>query len=315
MLLPIQSIICVSVLSLTAASARVRPRVTHDAVKREIAYHEERFINTLSWKLPNETMKVVGCKKFKIPPQKLEDFEDDYEKNYHKVKTHDAHFYDEALGEIRVYFPVAGALIEHQGSYIEANDVGEFQIEDVDGDYAVLGRYQTDHIHGVPGNIIKDGIIFLAEKAYPTRVIENTFIYDFGYRDFMHDHDDHPHGKRGDAVWDVDKGCYTNHGNENCSDKFNIHNKSPCTENHKTCMDYNGADTNCIKGGEGKPLHFIGSDCYTSVTRGHCWNEMVTNYYNLPAPEQAVLDVIPGLQEAMAAAKAAQEVESWFRKE
>jgi len=313
MLLPIQSIICVSVLSLTAASARLRPRATHDAVKREIAFHEERFINTLEWKLPNETIKAVGCKKFKIPPEKIEAFEDGYDEHYHTVKTYDAHFYDEASGEIRVYFPVAGALIEHQGSYIEANDFGEFEIEKVvDGDYAVLGRYQTDHIHGVDGNIIKDGIIYLAEKAYPTRVLGNIFVYDFGYRDFGHHHHDHPHAKRGDGLEDKDNGCVKNHGGINCSDKFNIHNESPCPENHGVCMDYNGADTDCVKGGEGKPLHFIGSDCFTSVTRGHCWNEMVTNYYNLPWYEQAAIDAaVPELPIAMAAAKVA----SWFRKE
>lgn len=52
---------------------------------------------------------------------------------------------------------------------IEANDLGEFEMECVDGDYAVLGRFQTDHVRGVDGNIIKDGVIYLAEKVHPHR--------------------------------------------------------------------------------------------------------------------------------------------------
>jgi hypothetical protein len=41
--------------------ARVRPRTTHDVVKRELSYYEERYINTLDFKLPNNTVKLVGC--------------------------------------------------------------------------------------------------------------------------------------------------------------------------------------------------------------------------------------------------------------
>ncbi|GBC26723.2 hypothetical protein GLOIN_2v1828065 [Rhizophagus irregularis DAOM 181602=DAOM 197198] len=67
--------------------------------------------------------------------------------------------------ELRVYFPVAGALIEHQGSMIEANELGEFEIKDVDSDYVVLGRKQSGRVQGVQGNIIKDGIIYLADQA------------------------------------------------------------------------------------------------------------------------------------------------------
>lgn len=250
----------VSALTWTTVQARSRP--SHDVVKRDLGYFEERYINTLSYKLYNETVKLIGYKKIKILPEEIYVFEDHYFTNYGELQKYDSHFYDQASRELRIYFPVAGALIEHQGSMIEAKEVGEFEIEEIDGNYAVLGWKQTEYIHGVHGNIIKDGIIYLADKVHPTHQIGKVFVYDFGYKTLDHDHD-HSHSKRSD----FNKGCVKNHGGINCSDKYNIHN-GQCVENHQTCMDYNGFGTDCKK--EHRKIFFIGSDCYYS----HCWNEV-----------------------------------------
>ncbi|RGB41308.1 hypothetical protein C1646_663128 [Rhizophagus diaphanus] len=133
-----------------------------------------------------------------------------------------------ALIELRAYFPVAGALIEHQGSMIEANELGEFEIKDVDSDYVVLDRKQSDRVQGVQGNIIKDDIICLADQAHPTHQIGNVFVYDFRYKSFDHNHDQRSSGT-----------CIESHGGENCSGAYNIH-EGRCPENHQVCMDYNG---------------------------------------------------------------------------
>ncbi|PKC09277.1 hypothetical protein RhiirA5_389547 [Rhizophagus irregularis] len=196
-------------------TAQARPRSSHGVIKRELGHFEERYINTLNYKLHNETASI----------------------------------------ELRVYFPVAGALIEHQGSMIEANELGEFEIKDVDSDYVVLGRKQSGRVQGVQGNIIKDGIIYLADQA-----IQHT-------KSAILDHNhDHSHSKRSSGT------CIENHGGENCSDAYNIH-EGRCPENHQVCMDYNGYFTDCKK--ENKFLYFTGSDCYVSLSKGNCWNEIM----------------------------------------
>ncbi|CAG8625736.1 5871_t:CDS:2 [Paraglomus brasilianum] len=248
-------------------TAQARPRSSHNIVKRE--HFEERYINTLNYKLHNETVKLIGYKKIKIPFEEIDAFEDHYFTNNAGLQELDFHFYDPASMELRIYFPVAGALINHKGSMIEANELGEFEINDVDGDYVVLGRKQTDHIHGVHGNIIKDGIIYLADKAHPTHQIGKVFVYDFGYRSLYHHHD-HSRYKRSDGK----TGCIANHGGVNCSNKFNIHSNR-CPENPNTCMDYNGYFTDCKKEHNNKYKYFLGSDCSISLARGHCWNEIM----------------------------------------
>jgi len=153
---------------------------------------------------------------------------------------------------------------------IEATDLGEFEMEGLDGDYAVLGRYQTDHVHGVDGNIIKDGVIYLAEKVQPHRQLGNVFVYDFGYKD-LHDHD-HDLKKRCEDIWCPSLGCVKNHGGENCSNKFGIR-EGRCPFRSDTCMDYNGPGTDCNKAHRAK--YFLGSDCSFAVALGHCYNEML----------------------------------------
>jgi hypothetical protein len=257
-----------SLLTWTPTSAR--SRISEGVVKRELVSYEERYINSRSYKHPNETVKLVGCKKMKIPSSETEDFEDHYYTNYHELKKFESHFYDQANREIRIYFPVENALVEHEGKMIEANELGEFEMDTVDGDYAVLGRYQTDHVRGVDGNIIKDGVIFLADKVHPHRRLGNVYVYDFGYKD-LHDHD-HDLGKRCESIWCKSKGCVKNHDGENCSNKFGI-KEGRCPFRSDTCMDYNGPGTDCNKANRAK--YFLGSDCSIAVAMGHCYNEML----------------------------------------
>jgi hypothetical protein len=229
---------------LTWTPILARPRASEGVVKRELTSYEERYINSRIYKHPNETVKLVGCKKMKIPTSELDEFEDHYYTNYHELQKFESHFYDEAKQEIRIYFPVENALVEHGGKMIEANELGEFGMERVDGDYAVLGRYQTDHVRGVVGNIIKNGVIYLAEKVHPHRQLGNFYVYDFGYKD-LHNHD-HDLKKRCENIWCPSKGCVKNHGGENCSNKFKI-KEGRCPFRSDTCMDYNGTGTDCNK--------------------------------------------------------------------
>ena len=65
--------------------------------------------------------------------------------------------------------------------------------------------------------------------------------------------------------------CMNNHGGPNCSTAFGISN-GRCTFDATVCMDYNGWGTDCING---KVSNFFGSDCFSALLKGHCWNEVM----------------------------------------
>lgn len=266
--------------AITWTPAAGRPGPSHEVVRRELHTYEEGFINSRSYKHPNATVKLIGCKKIKIPEADVDEFAEAWHANSEVMKRLERHFYDAASQELRIYFPVENALVEHGSHMIEANELGEFEIDRLDGDYAVVGRYQTDHVRGVDGNIIKDGVIYLSERVLPHRRVGNVFVYDFGYKD-LHDHDDdHDHGleKRCENVECPSKGCVKNHGGVNCSKKFGI-SKGRCAMRKDVCMDFNGVAvhiTGCSRptSKAKRILQFPGSDCDYAVGAGHCYNEV-----------------------------------------
>jgi hypothetical protein len=68
-------------------TAQARPRSSHGVVKRELGHFEERYINTLNYKLHNETVKLIGYKKIKIPLEEIDAFEDHYFTNYAELRN------------------------------------------------------------------------------------------------------------------------------------------------------------------------------------------------------------------------------------
>src|SRR5436190_12640425 len=106
-----------------------------------LADFEQHFIRTLDYQQHNETIKLVGYKSVVIPDHARAGFEEYYYANV-KVDSpfpgYDATFYDRDARILRVYFPVAAALVEHDGVMIEANHLGEYDVEELDGDYSVL---------------------------------------------------------------------------------------------------------------------------------------------------------------------------------
>lgn len=244
-------------------------RARDDAIHR----FEERFLDTMSYAHPNHTVKLIGFKKILMSGGELADLE-------HAIATRPAEwdaitsaYYDPVERAMRVYFPVQKALVKHQGSLIEANELGEFPHEHIEGDCAVIGRYQTDQVRGVPGNRIEDGIIHLAEPSLAIRKHGNVHVYDFGWRHGSHHHE---HGVGLKPRKDGDGGsCFQNHGNKVCSIVYKI-DEGRCTRPKgtiKDCIDYNGwPHKNCNNHSD--KLAFPLSDCFVSVARGHCWNEL-----------------------------------------
>ncbi|KAF3038955.1 hypothetical protein E8E11_007353 [Didymella keratinophila] len=273
------ALLTTSALSWTLISGR--PSSSHELVRRELDYYEEGYINTRNYKHSNATVKLVGFKKIKIPDADVDEFEEGWHTSFEEYKRLERHFYDAASRELRIYFPVENALVEHGSHMIEANELGEFEMDWLDGDYAVVGRYQTDHVHGVDTNIVKDGVIYLSERVLPHRRVGNVFVYDFGYKD-VHDHDDHSHdvAKRCENVECPSQGCVKNHGGVNCSKKFGI-SKGRCPMRKDVCMDFNGVAVNLPGVDCSRPtskakriLKFPGSDCDYAVGAGHCYNEV-----------------------------------------
>ncbi|KAJ4361272.1 hypothetical protein N0V95_002041 [Ascochyta clinopodiicola] len=261
-----------------------RPEVSHELARRKLHTYEEGYISSRSYKHSNATVKLIGFKKIKIPEADVDDFAEAWHANLEELTRLERHFYDAASQELRIYFPVENALVEHGSRMIEANELGEFEMDRLDSDYAVVGRYQTDHVRGVDANIIRDGVIFLSERVLPHRHVGNVFVYDFGYKN-LHDHDrdhDHDHShdlaKRCENVECPSQGCVKNHGGVNCSKKFGI-SKGRCPMRKDVCMDFNGwavpvAGCSRPTSKAKRILQFPGSDCDYAVGAGHCYNEV-----------------------------------------
>lgn len=248
-----------------------------EAREYQISEFEKRFMDTIEWEHSNQTVKLVGYKKIIMTDAQLADLE-------HRMNTYPSEWqaftsalYDPHERTMRVYFPVENALVYHGNNLVEANHMGEFPLHDkLHGDCHVVGRYQTDQVHGTEMNIIDNGIVYLREPAPPVRVYgerQNILMYDFGWREgaHAHGHDDHSpsHGrmkreKKGGS-------CKQNHGGKTCSQVYKI-NHGRCRRDHSSCIDYNGWRPNCKN--KSDKWAFPGSDCYTAVARGHCWNEI-----------------------------------------
>lgn len=280
------SVFQITILAISAlTSVSGRPEPSHELVRRELHSYENGYISSRSYKHSNVTVKLIGFKKIKIADADADEFEEGWHTHFEELKQFERHFYDAASRELRIYFPVENALVEHGNSMIEANELGEFEMDRLDSDYAVVGRYQTDHVRGVDANIIKDGIIYLSERVLPHRRVGNVFVYDFGYKDLHdHDHDDDEHShsvaKRCENVECPSQGCVKNHGGVNCSKKFGI-SKGRCTMRKDVCMDFNGWAVNLPNVDCSRPttkakriLKFPGSDCDYAVGAGHCYNEV-----------------------------------------
>lgn len=250
---------------------------------------EKRFIDTLSprYEHHNETIKLIGFKTVIIPMHARADFEESYNTYLPFETGYESTLYDATTGHLRLYFPVQSALLRHDSILLEANHLGEFALDELAGDYVVHGRKQTEQVHGVDGNIIKDGIIYLDPPAVPVSRHGKIFVYDFGWKDLSHDHDhsndlkkrrvdDGSEAANGEKSGEQkNRGCVANHGGINCSKAYGI-NKGRCPMKDDTCMDYNGYAAQfkfmCKK--SLKYVNFLGSDCFFSVAMGNCWNEV-----------------------------------------
>jgi len=245
----------------------------------QIQEFEKRFLDTIDWEHDNHTVKLVGYKKIIMTDAQLGDLE-------HRIKTypqewHDfsAAFYDPRERTMRVYFPVENALVYHGKDLVEATHMGEFPLHDkLHSNCQVVGRYQTEQVHGTSGNRIENGIVYLHEPAAPVRVYgdkQNILMYDFGWREGQHAHGDdgHSHGRSVKRDKGEKKGgsCRQNHGGKTCSQVYKI-NHGRCPRDYSSCIDYNGWRPNCKN--KSSKWAFPGSDCYTAVARGHCWNEI-----------------------------------------
>lgn len=238
-----------------------------DIQRRSTVDFEVSFTATLDYE-PSENVKLIGYKTIYLPPEEVEEINVHYQENLDEWIKITNIYYDPHNGSLRVYFPVENALVEHGVDIHEATHTGGLNIT-IHTDIAVIGREQTEYIRGVSSNIIRDGIIYLADKKYPHHQFENIYVFDFGEKSLDHHYHEGIHERRDEGH----TSCMNNHGGPNCSDKFNIHN-GRCPARHDVCVDYNGFWTDCHKGGS-RWRNFPGSDCFDALSRGHCWNEIM----------------------------------------
>lgn len=252
----------------------------------EIDQFERRFLDTLGWEHANDTVKLVGFKRIIMPEDQLDDLHDHATRSLVEWDQFPSAYYEPYERAVRLYFPVKNALVYHGDDLVEASHLGEYPAHDrLHGDCRVVGRYQTDQVHGTAGNRVEGGVVYLGEPEAPVRAYGdpgNVLMYDFGWREGPHAHG---HGKRqgvrpgpvveagaaaGEAGHDGGS-CLENHGGKTCSEVYNI-NQGRCERDYSGCIDYNGWWPNCE--GKGGWKAFFMSDCFVSVTRGNCWNEV-----------------------------------------
>ncbi|KAK3292357.1 uncharacterized protein B0H64DRAFT_426488 [Chaetomium fimeti] len=249
-----------------------------------IASFEEQFINTIPARSVSDSsntssVTLVGYKSIPIEAEHVADFEKDYYANTSLWGNN--RVYDRQARAVRVYFPVAGALVGlgSRGEHVEADLLGRIPSDQSDESLPhvgrglhVLGRRKTEQVTGVEGNIVRDGVIYLSEPAKPVRHVGRAIVYDFGGKE-LHSHGEHghPHVEKR-----AKKSCLQNHNGKNCSKAYGI-NKGRCKMNSKACMDYNGLVTDCKNYSSGwkKYRNFVDSDCDVSLGKGHCWNEIM----------------------------------------
>lgn len=172
------------------------------ALKPSVYEFERRFLSHYPTNNTN-SIRLVGYKKIYIPVHEIGEFEGHWNSDkvawsgrYSDSYGYFSHiFYDSSEKAIRIYFPAEGALLEHDGGIIEADELGQLppHVDAVKGPCKVLGRKKSHYVHGVEGNIIKDGIIYLAVPNAPIRHHGNAYVYDFGTKS-LHEHD-HDHGQ------------------------------------------------------------------------------------------------------------------------
>lgn len=259
-----------SILAFTAVACSAEEAKEVGSPKIDTLAFEREYVKTLNYKSASG-IKLIGFKKITIPPEEMEAF------HIALTQNRDAHrnyLYDPSTGILKAYFPVESALVEVGDKIVEASQLGELDLRIGDVNplrMSVLGRKQTDNIRGVEGNIIRDGVIYLAQKNVPQHHFDEVLVFDFGIKVIGKHHHDHEHGVAGGDSHAGGVSCMSNHGGRNCSNAFGIY-QGRCAFNSSVCMDYNGWFTNCVNG---NVLNFPGSDCDYALGAGHCWNELM----------------------------------------
>lgn len=142
----------------------------------DIHSFEERFIDTMEYDHHNTSIKLVGYKKIIMSSKEVEELEQHIDELPLEWDEISSAYYDSLERVMRIYFPVENALVYHNDKLVEANHLGEFEHSMIQGDCAVVGRYKTAEVHGVPANRIEDGIIYLEEPSPVLRKHGNVHV-------------------------------------------------------------------------------------------------------------------------------------------
>ena len=261
--------------SVDQPSTKTSPTQLQNRAREIVHSKESEFVQSLGFS-EGADVKLIGFKTIYIDDESVSDFNHfffDHRETYDTIK---GFHYDPEKAEMRIYFPVNGAIIKSGIAQYETSAIGDVQLgsnADI-ASFKVIGRKRTDRVVGVRANIIRNDTIFLAQSVGVDHLIDNNvLVFDFGEK-MLHNH----HGmiwKDGKAVSPRAIPCYQNHGGMICTYVTGIHNLNCPILSNTVCMDYNGHVTDCVNYSSGwkRFRNFAGSDCQIATSRGYCWNE------------------------------------------
>jgi hypothetical protein len=128
---------------------------------KDIIDFELRFVKYLenSYKHSNDTIKLIGYKKVKVPDHEVGYFTERFGKHPDEWNILLNHHYDKKEQTLRVYFPVKDGLVMQNGRLVDGGEFGELEnvkLENLDGDCSVVGRKQTKDVTGVESMYLAD---------------------------------------------------------------------------------------------------------------------------------------------------------------
>lgn len=240
----------------------------------------------LNLEIPDSKIQLIGYKTIIIPEDERDEFRAYFGKMEEFVNNKQIFFDEENASFFIMYCPLADAIIINNGDTLIADSKGYININTTNSKFdnktTLIGRKKTDNILGT-GNCTRTNNYILFKRPLKTHKVNGkTLYYDLGIRNCSTQCSESNKSLVRKILSKINPeqgcenenvSCIENHGGVNCSTAFDI-NQGRCKFNPNVCMDYNGWGSDCI---DGKTINFPGSDCFISILKGHCWNEIPNN--------------------------------------
>ena len=227
---------------------KVDPLLLQNRTTGVVNSKEREFAYSLGFS-KSANVKLIGFKTIYIDEKSVDDFNGFYFENQQEIDMLKGFYYDPESAQIRIYFPVNGAIIKSKAIKYGATVIGDLRLNSGSNipSIKVIGRKRANRILGVRANIIHRDTILLAKSVAVDHVVDDSIlVFDFGKK-ILHDTAVMKEKDR-KSTNSRSLPCYQNHGGVNCTIAFPAVSQGRCPISSRTvCMDYNGIWTNCVK--------------------------------------------------------------------